>query len=107
MSAAMALVRELAQVYTVDTDQAQLIALVQRAQALVKEPGEVSEWQPIETAPKDGTHVVLLVPGCRSVAVVGHWFDFGQVVHGVTGFWEASATQIAPTHWMPLPEPPK
>jgi hypothetical protein len=34
---ALALVRELAQVYTVDTDQAQLIALVQRAQALVKE----------------------------------------------------------------------
>lgn len=37
MTAALELVRELAQVYTVDTDQAQLVALVQRAQALVKE----------------------------------------------------------------------
>jgi hypothetical protein len=64
----------------------------------------MNEWQPIETAPKDGTPVLVFVPKAwgkhdeihvgkqRRFWVVGNqfYFDIGN-----------------PTHWMPLPEPPK
>ena len=74
------------------------------------------EWQPIETAPKDRTHIL--------------------VYFGTMGIWQVSWTEPAscdweiwctddnkhgpyalrgyndtgpraPTHWMPLPEPPQ
>lgn len=64
-------------------------------------------WQPIESAPKDGSEIVLRVPVMRpQSAAIGRWFDFGQVIHGVTGYWTAHATQVEPTHWMPLPPAP-
>lgn len=65
-------------------------------------------WQPIETAPQDGTaimcgwfsddqHAALPEP-VRFVD--GHWFQ--------AGCWDdRDADQvIPPTHWMPLPDPP-
>lgn len=58
------------------------------------------EWQPIETAPKDGACVLItgegLVRECRSFRD-----DWGDPVYS-EWFFEAT-----PTHWMPLPEPPK
>lgn len=54
-------------------------------------------WQPIDTAPKDGTEFLGWFPGST---VMIWWMGQG----GVWGndFWEGEA----PTHWMPLPEPP-
>lgn len=64
-------------------------------------------WQPIETAPKDGTWV--LVTGCNTSPVIlvagyreekqlwqypGRWVAYGYV------------TLATPTHWMSLPAPP-
>jgi hypothetical protein len=59
----------------------------------------MSEWQPIETAPKDGTTVILFCDRYASpdVADVGS-YEQGQWVMNGSG-WE-------PTHWMPLPNPP-
>lgn len=62
----------------------------------------MSDWQPIETAPRDGTPVLGYMPsyyqgkGGRSVILWldGEWFDN-----------RAFATD--PSHWMPLPDPPK
>jgi hypothetical protein len=66
------------------------------------------EWQPIESAPRDGTHIlgyadgemttVYWEPG--SVGIHPHWC-LVVVVCWVEGdeFW--------PTHWMPLPKPPQ
>ena len=58
------------------------------------------EWQPIETALKDGTPLLLAndVFGWRWV---GHWAagDGEWVGHGGDYAW-------IPTHWMDLPEPP-
>jgi hypothetical protein len=82
----------------------------------------MSTWQPIETAPKDGTDII-----------VGYDFATVWIVHAAfwrqvddnlraldwtdedTGWWSyinGSVTQEqldgprAPTHWMPLPDPP-
>ena len=73
----------------------------------------MSEWQPISTAPKDGTSVLLA--GTRSVGE-GFWDD-GSECYGHRGgagwFWEGdrgsllTASNAIVTHWMPLPEPPK
>lgn len=62
----------------------------------------MSEWQPIETAPKDGT-IVLLYDGAYPIA---GFFDFGGWIPAdvdLQDMWP----QIEVTHWMPLPEPPK
>jgi len=64
-------------------------------------------WQPIETAPKDGTQVLLhLSDGQATVA------EYVMATDGFAG-WEVAHTErgaiylmIRATHWMPLPEPP-
>lgn len=57
-------------------------------------------WQPIETAPKDGT--MILVHGPYGFLIV-HWGnEANSGWHGEDGEWP----EYACTHWMPLPEPP-
>lgn len=62
------------------------------------------EWQPIETAPKDGdTRVLLGRIGYAEQMAVAWWsnrLDGWVTVIGGHTFSEAS-------HWMPLPQPPK
>ncbi|GJE54809.1 hypothetical protein FV217_13330 [Methylobacterium sp. WL9] len=59
-------------------------------------------WQPIKTAPRDGTRV--LVASGEKVNGIGRYINRpGEV------FWEMdSGTLIllGATHWMPLPPPP-
>ena len=64
------------------------------------------EWKKIESAPKDGTKIMIWAPG-RAVHVAkwdNHWGERGdkwwRVPEG--GYWFDP-----PTHWMPLPEQPK
>jgi hypothetical protein len=63
----------------------------------------VSDWQPIETAPKDGTRIIV-----ANYAVV--WPDVSWVKSPRAGErWEhlnLGAVRFAPTHWMPIPKPP-
>lgn len=62
----------------------------------------MSEWQPIETAPKDGTAIILSAySGAldRMVSWDGRWSDWG-------GVWTHHGRISQPTHWMPLPTPP-
>lgn len=63
----------------------------------------MSEWQSIETAPKDGTRILA--------ASDGH--VFGVIAWGGKRppCWKSRAAfgeslWGSPTHWMPLPEPP-
>jgi hypothetical protein len=64
-------------------------------------------WQPIATAPKDGTEVLLYgVFAKRSAArpfrAIGLWFEVNQTF----AWWVVAALPFTPTHWMPLPDPP-
>jgi hypothetical protein len=74
------------------------------------------DWQPIETAPMDGTNMLLAY---RTLGVVLGHFDRD----GTGDWWVAisrpdrpsiwsqwyldSPDGEDPTHWMPLPEPPQ
>lgn len=71
----------------------------------------MAEWQPIETAPANEFILVWCVPPYdEEVAPV--WVvrkdDDGDfwIEHDADGMW-MSASHAVPTHWMPLPEPPK
>ena len=57
-----------------------------------------NEWQPIETAPKDGSFILLATPKGRIAD--GFW----SLVYGV---WSWPYVKVEPTHWMPLPTPPE
>lgn len=56
-------------------------------------------WQPIETAKKDGTLVLLYEHGRIAEPADGHWYETRQA-------WSIDGWDAHPTHWMPLPEPP-
>ncbi len=64
------------------------------------------EWQPIETAPMDGTEFLGWRRGIAGTAYriprddCEMWFFCGQ--SGNVESWP----QVKPTHWMPLPKPP-
>ena len=82
----------------------------------------MAEWQPIETAPKDGSKVLLAKFGWYSVPALTPFpaetdpKEFG-LWWGAVGFWSdrwknwndgiEPCGLAGPTHWMPLPDPPK
>ena len=62
----------------------------------------MSEWQPIETAPKNEMFIWAAPKG------KGRW-SLGLAYRNVSGGWSDAYGSDAPeraTHWMPLPEPP-
>lgn len=48
------------------------------------------KWRPIKTAPRDGTKVLVCY---ANKYIATDWYPFRHLDE--------------PTHWMPLPEPPK
>ena len=62
------------------------------------------EWQPIETAPKDGTPVLGYRDG--DMATVEWRATWGEWVLAVPGAY-AEDDDWKPSHWMPLPNPPE
>jgi hypothetical protein len=75
----------------------------------------MSEWQPIDTAPKDGTRIILWLP-VEDVAISGFWewveperIDGHQLYSGfydwfVDNDYVIFDSEYRPTHWMPMPK---
>ena len=79
----------------------------QASRGMEQEDGSVNEWQPIETAPKDRTMVVLIG------VTEGNGFTGGRPYRSdpwcgwfSDGEWQRWPHPWPPTHWMPLPAPP-
>ena len=62
-------------------------------------------WQPIETAPKDGRLILTYAKDFTAEYSVSYWCEFD-------GKWETDFKQkgyyqhVDAKYWMPLPEPP-
>ena len=87
-------------------------------------------WQPIETAPKDGTRIMVYGRGVDGAVwdtkvpmpllhgiAYWHYFETDRYIDAGDGLYKKVRTQdlagwrigyswFTPTHWMPLPEPP-
>lgn len=71
-------------------------------------------WLPIESAPRDGTHVLIAFgqDHVSSGAYVANdddpfpWKFLDQQAQGFPIFNGARDDKYGPTHWMPLPGPP-
>ena len=65
----------------------------------------MSKWQPIETAPKDGTQILIWDGNVR---IVAEWGDVPGDLR--MGWWATNKSYLdspyEPTHWAPIPEPP-
>jgi hypothetical protein len=70
----------------------------------------MSDWQPIETAPRDGTPVLVYSPMACVGVDIGLWwglrngFDIGWYYEDEPEREEELAQSF--THWQPLPSPP-
>ncbi len=58
------------------------------------------QWLPIEGAPRDGTSILLNDHGDQCVA---YWLEGTEW----TEEWTGEPAMADPTHWMPLPAPPR
>ena len=77
----------------------------------------MTDWQPIDTAPKDGSVLVFGLPSdliinndkllsfSSPVITTAYWDDIDDSFVLTGGTWLGPF--IEPTHWMPLPTPPE
>ncbi len=71
----------------------------------------MEKWEPIDTAPKDKE--IIVCDASSGWTIVASWSDRdGCGFRRLEGFWMSNGCvdnylTIDPTHWMPLPEPPK
>ena len=72
-------------------------------QARIAELEALTQWQPIETAPKDGT--VIRVSDLVGRERLASWYKESKYFDG---HWMLKLEKIPEiTHWMPLPKPPE
>jgi hypothetical protein len=67
----------------------------------------MTEWQPIETAPKDGTRLLVWANNLWREPAIAYWSRSGPLNPPC---WVGGHCHVGhidqPTHWMPLPTPP-
>lgn len=104
--------------------------MVQVVELAIAEEREAGGWQPIESAPKGGSHILLGRAGTDEdceISTLGWWqaevldgqdymgSDAGFVDHEFSSFHPGRSfgddkyqyKAVQPTHWMPIPAAPK
>ena len=78
-----------------------------------------TEWMSIDTAPKDGTDIIVMYMHIQTQIVhAAFWLNYEEGLDDpdIEGWWTYVWTEVgrskmegkySPTHWMPLPAPPK
>lgn len=74
----------------------------------------MNEWQPIETAPKDGTVVLVWPPTWPNRSCSTARWNSDEYANRPAPFWDrddgllhrTTSRAIPPTLWQPLPPPP-
>lgn len=102
---------DLRRLFDAIADRDATIARLSEALAEAEKKG-AEDWQPIETAPRDGTRIILLR---KNGPVFGCWDDDRYSTKPrpywthdqVRAFGNVDARKVPPTHWMPLPAPPR
>ncbi len=74
----------------------------------------MNKWQPIETAPKDGSEIMLFDPKFQRFRI-GSWRE-DEFLPDLGEMWlddsyddfstGLNSCPLEPTHWMPLPDAP-
>lgn len=72
---------------------------------------EPTPWQPIETAPRDGSFVLLWAPDYADRPGLGQWCEVVAAWSSDIGTMDDGPGILTdecdgPTHWAPIPEPP-
>jgi len=75
----------------------------------------MTEWQPIDTAPKDETILIWAEDGwtrCAELILMSEYgsYDPDELDDGGARMWVGDGDlqlSFKPTHWMALPAPPK
>jgi hypothetical protein len=84
---------------------------------------QMNSWQPIETAPRDGSRVLCWAPGWQPCLLIWKLNNRIQYAHSQKAMldhaieyfgdydewddYDLALSGNGPTHWLPLPEPPK
>lgn len=99
--------------YVIDKQAAEIDALRKRVQELES----AQQWMSIESAPKDGTDVLVMYMHIDTQIVHNAFYaaeSDGWEADSV-GWWSYEHSEVSrvhltdwmtPTHWMPLPQPP-
>lgn len=91
---------------------ARLSAALDEALAQLEEERARNAWQPMETAPRNGTSILVHLPGSRRPVQEVWW---AIAYEGGPGYWSTpfgpagrgyTILPESPSHWMPLPAPP-
>lgn len=97
----------------------EVLVLLREALAISSEVYSGRRWQPIETAPKDGTWILACVPsgsqynrennaGYSWLPEVIHWGVYHPNSRGKHEWRNGDGVRRPHhSHWMPLPEPPE
>ncbi len=73
------------------------------------------DWQPIDTAPKDGTSILVCCPAANNIFIAAWRTWYSEGLRGdVTAWWSNGAKNayqpdqliLKPEGWMPLPKLP-
>jgi len=90
----------------VHKDYQKMLAAAPKPQKIMSD-GTIG-WQPIETAPKDGTNILVYTAYGQCEVYWGDcgWEQKACIFVEDDGYWNAFLC-VLPTHWMPLPAPPQ